>query len=248
MRFLFFVLIGIPQLVLASGLAVHPMEQFVKPSKSATYIASNNLDAAIAVEVICETWEITEEGEEMRVLTDELVAHPAQFLLKGNTYKKVRVALKTPERQIPVERTYRVTLRELPISLEPQEPGTFRIHHAAAYRTSFYLLPSSSKSRLEPGASQFAQGMLNLSVRNMGTTHVHLRNPVLYLTTESGEQVIITDKDILAPINGENMHAQIQRRFQLDLSSQDLPGPISAATLEFPEYELLQDTKLEFKW
>jgi len=228
-----------PFVLNAAGLAIHPMEQFIKPQKSATYYASNQLDKAIAVEVILEYWQITEDGEELREETRELIAYPSQFILKGNTYKKIKIGLRESEQQFDLERCYRVTIRELPISLEPEEPGTFRIYQAAAYRTSFYIQPKNPRPELELVDATYTNKILTLRFHNDGNAHIHLRNPHLVLTA-GDEQFEVTDKDTLHSINGENMHAQIMRTFHFDLSGLEFTDAITEVEIQFKDQGLLE--------
>ena len=73
----------------ASGLSVYPMEQNIFPGRPVFYEAKNTKDQAIAVEVFAESWDITEDGQEVRTVTDDLGVFPTQFILKGNTTKNI---------------------------------------------------------------------------------------------------------------------------------------------------------------
>lgn len=201
------------------GLAVAPMEQFVQKGKSATYVASNMEEKAIAVEVIIEDWRIEEDGSEVRTPSTDLVAYPRQFILKGNTAKNVKVGRRDRSAPVENERAYRVTIRELPISLEPDEPGTFHVYRASAYRTSYYVMPKYPRPVLEISQASVDEGALRLLVRNHGNAHVHLHGPSLSLTFADGRSTTIEDLEVFKPIAGENMHSQSQRHFVLDLGS-----------------------------
>jgi len=231
-----------------AGLAMHPMEQHVIPTKSAVYIASNQQDKAIAVEVIIERWTITEEGEEKREVTNELVAYPSQFILKGHTFKKIKVGLRHPVHNLDCEKCYRVTIRELPISLEPEPPGTYRIYQASAYRTSYYLQPRSGQPNLELIEIKFHNSILTTRFRNSGTIHCHLRNPELILTTRSGQRIKIDDEEVLKSINGENMHAKITRIFHFDLAQIELPQDIVGGSLQFKDQGFLENKTFQLNW
>ena len=251
MSFIRFALLLIPlfpQFCFSSGLSIHPMEQFVKPSKAAIYFASNRLDEAIAVEVVCESWTITEEGEEIRSVTNDLVAYPSQFILKGNTYKKVRVVPRNPRKEIPLEKPYRVTIRELPISLEPVDPGTFRIHHASAYRTSFYLQARKRQPDVEVLESSFEDGVLSLRLHNKGNAHIHLTEPRIELHTKDGKKITVTDLERLKGLEGENMHPQITRQFKVDLSEETGGKAVSRATLDYRGKGEKHEKHLELTW
>jgi P pilus assembly chaperone PapD len=229
----------------AAGLAIHPMEQFVTASKSAVYIASNQSDKAIAVEVIAELWTITEDGEELREITNDLVAYPSQFILKGTTFKKIKVGLRNPMRNLKNEQCYRVTIRELPISLEAEEPGTYRIYRASAYRTSFYLRPKKVEPNIVLVDAQQQENELSIRFRNEGNGHVHLRDPQLTFYDDNGESYVVDNLTFYDPINGENMHAGITRRFRFDLSSLELPSNLVRGTMQFNDI-LLSDKDYDF--
>lgn len=237
-----FVLLGIVRVgaLFGAGLAIHPMEQFLDPNKSVTYVASNQGDTAIAVEVVAETWTIDEQGKEISHLTDDVVAYPSQFILKGLTYKNIKVGLRHPSRGPDVEKTYRVTIRELPINLEPQEPGTYQIYQASAYRTSLYVRPARPKPNLQFLEARLDDDVLHLRVRNAGNAHIHLLTPELTVYGEDGSKLVVTDGDTLEHIMGENMHAGIVRRFNIDLSAKELPKHVVKATIQFKDRGILQ--------
>ncbi len=228
-----------------AGLAIHPMEQFLNPHKSVTYVASNQADKAVAVEVVAETWTINEEGKEISELTDDVVAYPSQFILKGLTYKNVKVALRKPIRQVDVEKTYRVTIRELPINLEPQEPGTYQIYQASAYRTSLYVRPPRPTPKVEFLEARLEDKKLKVKVQNRGNAHIHLLTPELILYGVGGVELKITSSDTLIGIMGENMHAGIVRDFTIDLSNEEIPSSVTRATIQFKDNGVLQPKVFE---
>lgn len=241
-----FFMCWIPISLSAAGLAIWPMEQYASPAKSVTYVASNQNDKAVAVEVICETWTISEQGEEIREVSNDLVAYPSQFILKGNTFRRVKVGLRKPLARIDNERCYRVTIRELPISLDPEEPGTYRIYQASAYRTSFYLRPPNPQAQVALVAGKWEVGQLTLAFQNQGNAHAHLRNPSLTVETADGERIEITDKQTLASIAGHNMHAGITRRFTFPLP-QLMDRKIVGGTVQFQDQGVLQGQTFSFK-
>jgi len=251
--FCFYISILIAGLSLCSaaygaGLAIHPMEQFVSPGKSGVYIASNQHDKALAVEVIIESWTITESGEELRQISNDLVAYPSQFILKGNTFKKIKVGLRRPLGNLTSEKCYRVTIRELPISLEPEEPGTFRIYQASAYRTSYYIAPKGAKPKLDLVDANFDGNVLSVRFVNNGNLHCHLRNPEIILRTSDGQLLKIEEEDVITVIAGENMHAKITRRFDFDLSKVDVPKNIVGGTIAFHDQAALQGKTFQLRW
>lgn len=238
-------LLSAPSALSAVGLLVYPMQQEIEAGESTTYIASNQSERAIAVEVIPETWTIDEEGNEIREPTDEVVAYPSQFILKGNTYKKVKVGLREAGSSSDRERTYRVTIRELPISLEPEEPGSYRIYHASGYRTSLYIRPDRAKPDLKLVGAARAGSKLTLRFQNEGQAHVHLRNPSLAFVDKEGNELAKLGTAALKPVQGQNMHAGSVRKFEVDLSNHDVPRGATAVRMLFEDNGLLQSSVLE---
>jgi P pilus assembly chaperone PapD len=232
----------------AAGLAIDSMEQFILPNQSATYIISNKLEAAIAVEVILESWRISEGGEEIRELTQDLVAYPSQFILKGNMFKRIKVGLREVLKRVDLEKCYRVTIRELPINLEGDKPGTYIIYNASAYRTSFYILPPEPVPHIEIVDCKINNTQLTLAFQNTGNVHIHLRNPLLLLKMQNGEEVEITNHETLKPISGENMHGMSMRHFTINLSEENLSSSITAVEVRFLDKGFLEKDRFSWKF
>lgn len=224
----------------ARGLAVSPMEQFALPGKSVIYYASNRLPKAVAVEVVIEEWTISEDGREILTPSKDFIAYPFQFILKGNTVKNVKVGPRDPKKRYPYEKTFRVTIKELPISLDPEEPGTYRIYQASAYKTSLYIASKKARPDLKLVESKLEEGLLSLRFHNQGSAHIHLRNPLLRVQLNDGKEVEIKPGEIFHGLIGENMHAQIMRHFVLDLSKQEWVDKVESATLQFLDGDLLE--------
>ncbi len=205
-----------PSLASASGLMVYPMEQFVRSSKPTAYVAKNNQERAIAVEVTVEKWSISEDGKELREATQDLVAFPPQFILKGNTSKRIKVGPRS-RKPVDTERAYRVTIRELPINFEVPEDQVNQVYMANAYRTSFYLQPRRQEAILNVVGSGFENNKLWVVLQNEGNTHTHVQKPELSLTLSDGETIQLEENALLDSIAGQNLHAKMTRRFTFDL-------------------------------
>lgn len=233
MRNLIIVLFCLAFSVSGRGLQVYPMEQYVDAGKSCEYTASNNLDDAIAIEVVCEAWSMDEAGKEISTPTTDLVAYPAQFMLRGNTYKKIKVSFREQKPASDKERCYRVTIRELPISLNAPKPGTFEINYASAYRTSFYELPKNENPVLKVLSGKIENDTLHIALANQGNVHIHLKTPILTFTCEGGQTVECKDAGLMKGFEGENIHAGLKRYFRIDLRPFHLPGRVTAVTAKF---------------
>lgn len=215
----------------AVGLAVQPMEQYVRPGQSASYHAINQQDKALAVEIFAEEWSISEDGTEVRVPTNDLVIFPSQFILKGNTSKLVKVGVRS-KKPIKHEKAYRVTIRELPVSFEVDDDEKTHVYMANAYRTSYYVLPRKKSSQLELRNAHFHDGVLNVRFENTGTVHDYFHNPSLSLTLDDGQTIEVDNETVMKSIAGQNMHAQSTRSFALDLTELNLTSSIQQAVLK----------------
>jgi len=227
---------GITASGFAAGLIVSPMEQYVHPGKPVLYETTNKQNRAIAVEVIAEEWNISEDGEELRTLTQDLVVFPNQFILKGHSSKRVKVVPRS-RKALSMEKAYRVTIRELPISFDLAEKERTRIYMANAYRTSFYLLPSKQSKDVAFVDAVVEEQSISVRFHNRGSIHTYLLEPELVIELADGSQRTIDDFDILKVINGKNLHANMTRSFTFDLSKMDFDAKIQSVTLKLRHEE-----------
>lgn len=214
----------------ATGISVDPMEHFLQPGKTAIYQVTNQTDRTLAVEVSSETWTISEEGEEKSEETRDLLVFPSQFLLKGNTTKRVKVGVRSKE-PIDQEKCYRVTIQELPVQFEQEEYGAPQVYIASAFRTSVYVTPKRGVSKLSLEKSSIDEGALSVHLRNEGTVHDYIRHPVLELSFKDGTQKTLENEDALKKWIGQNLHAGSSRALHLDLSQVGCTDEIDSAIL-----------------
>lgn len=231
MAFCLLILLAISSSIWGAGLAVHPMEQFIRQSRPAYYTAANHSDRSMAIEVEVESWEISEEGEELSEVTEELVVFPRQFVLPPQGSKRIKVVPR--ERgSVKQEKAYRVTISELPISFEEEVLERNQVYMANAYRTSYYHQPLHPQAQLTVEKSSYEEGLLRFTLVNQGNAHTHLTQAALHLFLEEGERLEITDTKLLSQVAGQNMHAQHKRLFQLDLSHLPYWEKVRAAELK----------------
>lgn len=230
------ILLFVPVISFAGGLTVNPMEQYVRPGRPAIYEVKNQQDRAIAVEVSTEAWTITEAGTEQRLLTEDLVVFPVQFILKGHSTKRVKVV--TRERKpVQAEKAYRVTIRELPITFNVPEEELNRVYMANAYRTSFYVLPVKKSRKVNFVDAAIKHSRITARFQNSGTVHTYLFDPELTVNFGDGRSQVVTDPDVLKVINGQNLHAGMTRAFIFDFTNMNLDAKVSSATLKLRHEE-----------
>lgn len=222
----------------AVSLSVYPGELFLRPGRAGNYYASNSAEYPIAVVVEVSTWTMNEEGVEENTATDDIVVYPTHFVLKAQGKRKVRVSVRD-RNGIDSEKTYRVTIRELPISFDQEEKPS-GIYMAIAYRTACYIRPPKPKVTLTLSEAVLENGNLSLTIRNDGNVHQHLHNVVVSLQDESGKPVDVDAKAALTVMNKENVHAGKTRRFVIPLGDTIKTVQPKHVTLQFEQNKRTQ--------
>lgn len=217
--------------VLALGLTVAPMEQFVRPGVPVFYNATNQMERPLAVEVSVEKWLITESGEEVGEPTNDIIIFPTQFALKSKETRRIK-AISRDKQPLDNEKCYRVTIKELPISFKDDPGQQSQVYMANAYRTSFYLLPKGGKGSIKMIGSKLSDDTLEIGLENPGTLHVYTNNPLIELEFEGGEKGQYEADDFFKEFTGQNLHAKMKRTFRLNLKDAGIEKKVIGGTLK----------------
>ncbi|UCE19196.1 MAG: molecular chaperone, partial [Gemmatimonadota bacterium] len=105
----------LPNEVMAGSFTVHPIKVFVEPEKkTATLIVTNNGEEVVAIQVEGIVWRQDEGGKDTFEPTQDIIFFPKIFSVGPKEERVVRIGYNG---QWPVtEKTYRLFLRELPVS------------------------------------------------------------------------------------------------------------------------------------
>lgn len=216
----FAALFFIPQTLLALAMTAYPVEMHMSAGKPGFYHIHNQSDRAIAVVVETMEWQIDEEGLETNPSTDEMIAYPTHFILKGHQKRKIKVSF--IGKLGNAEKAFRVLIRELPVQLETKEQNS-GLYMAVAYKTACYVTPRKVSPDIRIKNAKIEGENLVLTVVNQGTAHQHLGRVKLFFSSEKGEPIVVSPTDVAAVMEKENLHAKHYRTFNIPLKDTLLP-------------------------
>lgn len=151
----------------AQGIHVSPVVIDVPTLRDVTSFRLRNArEAAVSFEVEAYAW-TQENGESVLTPTTDIVVAPTVFLIDPNREQVVRLAV--ARRAGPVERTYRVLVRELP-SHDAQQGFRLQLEMSMPV----FVRPAGARGELHVRRVQGAEGVALVRVTNSGTAHLNL--------------------------------------------------------------------------
>jgi fimbrial chaperone protein len=198
-----------------------------------TFQVENDTGQPAAVQLTMVHRDMDENGQEKLVEDDKnFVVFPAQLVLLPHESRAVRVQwLGDPNPKS--ELTYRLIIEQLPVQLGKVPPRAGQVRITLRYETAIYVVPAGAKGAIaveKAGAVRGANGanMLALTLRNTGTAHVILENPVVSLKGGSATVSLSGDRQLKGLVS-ENVLPGHTRRFLLPWPKSLPQGPIEAA-------------------
>lgn len=203
-------------LPLITAFSFNPMSQTLRlgeNQKSIQFKVENNTTNKVAIDLSIKSRHVNENGVEVLSETDDLVIFPPQLILPPGEKRTVRVNW-LGSNNVNSEKAYRVIAEQLPLQVEGKkykEPSG--INMLMKYLASLYITPNSAEAKLKVLAVKNSGSELKIKVRNEGTKHQILTNPVLVLG-EGKRKIILKGKE-LEGMAGENILAGKDRTFIL---------------------------------
>jgi fimbrial chaperone protein len=176
-------------------------------------VFNSESDKSVAIKVSMLSWQLDENGQDIRKPTKDLLIFPEQFVLAASSRRSIRVAYSGP--QAPsVERSYRVIVQELPVDLAGSNQVQSGVTVVTSYATAFYVQPSSALSELALEQASVDTKKLYFTLNNRGNAHTHLREANIVMIQDERRFIIDQPNDLNGIIN-ENMLAGNKRNFSL---------------------------------
>lgn len=196
----------------------------------------NNSAEPAAVQISVMSWHIAPDGTEFNEdAEDDFIVFPAQLVLKPYESKSVRVQWLGKDKQTApnsvTEKAYRVIAEQIPVNLKDTPQSGSAVRFLLRFKAALYLTPPNAKSDVVVQGVQVYPDSLRVTLANRGTRHTLLNKPALHLTLKNGEEMTVSGES-LKPLEGENIHANSSRFFDLRFP-QGLPSPIVSARLDF---------------
>lgn len=209
--FLLFNFLSVP--VVSAGISVSPISNSLDMTKQQSrLITVRNLskERSVPVKLSVWKWALTNEGQDIREPSSDILVFPGQFLLEPDGLRAVRAAPRY--REIPtIEHSYRILIRQLPVDLEGSS-ATTGVKFLTSFATAFYVQPTNPRSDVQfVNVTRNGDGLVFKLINN-GNTHTHLRELVLLLS--QGERIArFDDPEQLRRFYGENILAKSERHF-----------------------------------
>jgi fimbrial chaperone protein len=178
-----------------------------------TYRVTNESDQQTAVAIKVATRVIDAAGKESNEPADKLfLVFPSRVVLKPNSAQNVKVQYRGPA-NLSAEAAYRVIAEQLPVDFTKSSSSGVSI--LLTYVAALYVTPKNAAPKL---AVSSAEGVLTedgpglrVTVKNEGTKHALISNPVL--SVKQNSMKVEFSGEAAAGIDGQNILAFSERSF-----------------------------------
>lgn len=193
-----------------------------KKGAKASLTVTNKGEEKVAVQVDVVEWTQDPNGNEVYKPTKDIAFFPKIFSLEPN--KDAIVRLGWPGKQPEGEKTYRVFLRELPVS----KPGQTAVRTAIQITLPVFIPGmKETKTPAEIEKTELVNGTLIVKVKNSGNTHIMASKIKAVGLDESGEEAFRKE------ITGWYVLSGISRVFPVEIPSEGcLKAKIIKVTVE----------------
>ncbi len=216
-------------LIFASGFTLSPMSQSIhlseKQKQAQFYLENNSSEPMpVIINVYARIQKI--DGKEETPQTKDLEVFPPQLIIPPKQKRSVRVSWKgsKPNKEL----SFRLVAEQLPLDVSKKKKSGSGIKMLLKYVAALYVDPGETKSILKVIDIKKNKKEISITLKNEGSRHAPLINPILSLT--NGSNKIKLQGDQLRGLAGENILAETTRIFNIPLSSQvssEMKGTIS---------------------
>lgn len=143
-------------------------------------------------------WTQDANGKDQYLETADIIFFPKIMTIAPDEEGVVRVGTRTPA--VPVEKTYRLFIEELPGSAQ-NAPGSPQITFLIKFGAPIFVTPLKPQDGLELSELALAKGEVTLATRNTGNRHQVVQGIVLTGADASGQPVYsmtLADRYLLA--------------------------------------------------
>ncbi len=202
----------------AAAFSFSPMTVSIAPSGAnavMTYKVTNESDQQTAVSIKVTTRTIDASGVEKNEPADKLfLVFPSRVVLKANSSQNVKVQYRGSP-AIASESAFRVIAEQLPVDFT--KSATSGVSILLTYVAALYVTPKNASPKLifsqAVGAQKDGKAGLQVTVKNEGTKHALLSNPMIRINESSGSTPREFSGEAAAGIDGQNILALSERTF-----------------------------------
>jgi fimbrial chaperone protein len=158
----------------ANSLSVEPLFIEMKPGGSGAIRVRNASDKPITVELSVAERQVNDAGEQTRTdAEDTFILLPPQSVIPPQQVQIFR--MQPLEVDTQKSRSFFVTVRQLPVNLEPLEGGGTRLQVVFAFDVAAHTVPNGAESKMElvstaPSTMEVAQTPADENVQQVSTS------------------------------------------------------------------------------
>lgn len=169
--------------VAAGNFAVSPIRlDFDRATKTGVLTVTNDDDDKLQLQMKAFEWTQDADGKDKYEETDDLIFFPKIATVEKGEQRLLRTSYKIPatDRQ----KTYRLFIEEIPAPQKTPVKGA-QIAVAVRFGVPIFLKPLKEEVKGEVESVNYADGKLNVKIKNAGNTHFFINN----IQLKSGEKI-----------------------------------------------------------
>jgi fimbrial chaperone protein len=167
----------------AGNFAVSPIRlDFDRTTKTGVITITNDDDDKLQIQMKAFEWTQDADGKDKYEESDDLIFFPKIATVEKGEQRLLRTSYKIPATD--KQKTYRLFIEEIP---GPQKTPTQGAQIAVAVRfgVPIFLKPLKEEVKGEVDSVKYADGKLNVKIKNAGNTHFFINN----IQLKSGEKI-----------------------------------------------------------
>jgi fimbrial chaperone protein len=167
----------------AGNFAVSPIRlDFDRATKTGVITVTNDDDDKLQLQMKAFEWTQDADGKDKYEETDDLIFFPKIATVEKGEQRLLRTSYKIPATD--KQKTYRLFIEEIPGPQKTPAQGA-QIAVAVRFGVPIFLKPIKEEVKGEVESVKYADGKLNVKIKNPGNTHFFINN----IQLKSGEKI-----------------------------------------------------------
>ena len=168
---------------MAGNFAVSPIRlDFDRATKTGVIAVTNDDDDKLQLQMKAFEWTQDADGKDKYEETDDLIFFPKIATVEKGEQRLLRTSYKIPATD--KQKTYRLFIEEIPGPQKTPVQGA-QIAVAVRFGVPIFLKPLKEEVKGEVESVKYADGKLNVKIKNAGNTHFFINN----IQLKSGEKI-----------------------------------------------------------
>lgn len=223
---------------MASDFSVEPMRlQLGATARSGVIAVRNEGQEKLSFQLQAREWTQNAEGQDQYTETSDLVFFPRLMTVEPGEEGVIRIGAK--QAVVPVEKTYRIFIEELPGAARPAPQGkAVQVNVLIRFGAPIFVKPVKPEDGLQIEDLRMAGGTLSLFARNTGNQHQLVEGVKLQGVDREGREIYaltLADRYLLAGT---------RKRYSTTVPAEQC-AKLAALSIEFKTDKATANQKLE---